>query len=190
TGKGGVSSQPGNPGGSGGKGGGIYNSATLTVNLSTLDSNSTGAGGDAYGNPGNVGSRGSGGGIYNQGSVTVTDSTFKSNAGGVGGGIENFGALANVSGSTFDSNSGKVGGGASNYFAGGFTLTNDTFYNNTASQEGGGIWSDGLITVNFCTIANNSAPAGEGGGVYMEAGMFTIKNSILAGNTSGNNCGV
>ena len=98
--------------------------------------------------------------------------------------MENFGGIANVNKCTFYSNAGKLGGGLSNYSGGTFNLTNSTIYNNTATDEGGGVWSDGTTNVTFCTIAQNSAPAG--GGFYNEVPLsFVVKNSILAGNTGG-----
>ncbi|MBI2913860.1 MAG: CSLREA domain-containing protein, partial [Chloroflexi bacterium] len=64
----------GNPGA---KGGGIYNSGTLTLNKSTVSSNTSPV---AF----------SGGGIYNGGTLTVNDSTVSGNS---GGGIYNGGTL-------------------------------------------------------------------------------------------------
>lgn len=170
---------------SGGDGAGIYNLGTLTVTNSQLNNNVTGFLDANY-----VGARfGSGGGIYSSNFVNVSGTTFKGNSGGVGGGLENRGATAIISGCTFDSNVAEVGAGVSNYFAGGVTITNSTFYNNSASDEGGGIWSDGPMTVNFCTIVHNNS-VNLGGGLYVAESSFVVKNSILADNPSGGNCGV
>ncbi len=102
---------------------------------------------------GNVLGNGRGGGLFVQGHlrlerVLVSDNTAKD-----GGGIYFDGSQSGV-------------------------LTNVTISGNTATEEGGGIWSDEVITVMNSTIAFNTAPSG--GGVFDKTGSeVTITNTIL-----------
>jgi hypothetical protein len=48
---------------------------------------------------------------------------------------------------------------------------------------GGGIWNAGTLTVQNCTIAENSPSAGPGGGIY-NSGTLTVQNCTIAGNTA------
>ncbi len=66
----------------------------------------------------------------------------------------------------------------------GGSLTNVTISGNTASVEGGGLWTDSSITIRNVTIANNSA-TNQGGGVYVGGGVVDIANSIVADNSTG-----
>ena len=84
-------------------GGGIYNAGTLTLNNSTVSSNSAGI----FGDIGNA----SGGGIGNAGTLTLNNSTVSSNTtNGYGGGIYNLGTLT-LNNSTVSGNSAGVYGG-------------------------------------------------------------------------------
>lgn len=136
-----------------------------------------------------------GGGIYSAGSLALSGVTISGNtATGVGGGIFNSGMLI-LSDATISGNAAGYGGGIDNNHGGPdptmngtVTATNVTVSGNAASAGGGGIenaWSATLINV---TVTGNSA----GGGGGIDSGPFslgtTLKNSIVAMNTSGGNC--
>jgi hypothetical protein len=111
-----------------------------------------------------------GGGVSNEGTLTITHSTIADNdADSYGGGIENFSSgILNVVNTTV---SGNVANG------------------NTGSDGGGGLdlFSDGSVTIAYSTIANNSAPnLTDRGGIWLESGSLSIRNSIVAGNGSAN----
>ena len=50
-------------------------------------------------------------------------------------------------------------------------------------MAGGGIYNNGTMTVNQCTLSGNSD--GKGGGGIGNDGTLTLFNSIVAGNTAG-----
>jgi hypothetical protein len=85
------------------------------------------------------------------------------------------------------------GGGI--YNAGTLTVTNSTFYGNSAgpgSVGGGGIYSVSTLTVIDSTFYNNSAGLGyytgqtpAGGGIYSNYGTLTVTNSTFSGNSVG-----
>jgi hypothetical protein len=50
---------------------------------------------------------------------------------------------------------------------------------------GGGIFNQGTLTVNECTVSGNSTNFGEGGGIYNASqGTLTVKDSTLSGNSA------
>jgi hypothetical protein len=119
--------------------------------------------------------------------VIIKNSLIKGNiASGRGGGIFNSsGATLTLSSSTITANtSGSDGGGGAN--EGTLGLTNTTISGNTSNGAGGGLFSSGSSTLNAVTVAANSAGSlsGNGGGLRVAAGVTTIKNSLIAGNTS------
>jgi hypothetical protein len=164
------------------RGGGIYNdgsagSAALTILNSTVSGNY------AYS---------AGGGIYNDaedgGSATLTiiNSTVDGNSsihglpfhGGAGGGVYN------------DSSAGNAA----------LTIRNSIVHGNYTSSAGGGIYNDAAnggsatLTIMNSTIDGNGAAyndipvgGGEGGGVYNDAGIGTITNSVVSNNGAGVN---
>jgi len=82
---------------------------------------------------------------------------------------------------------GDGGGGVRN--AGNLTISRCTIVGNpvTGNTFGGGVWNaaGGFLTVNQCTIANNSsahyAPSEIGGGIFNE-GLLTVNQSTIAFN--------
>src|SRR6185369_8915011 len=68
-------------------------------------------------------------------------------------------------------------------------LINTTISGNSAVGHGGGIVTIGILTLTNCTVTGNSATEGAGG-IHWQFGSVgnptTLKNTILAGNTSGN----
>ncbi len=151
-----------------GRGGGIYGQgmATLTLTNSSVNGNTAigilaGSGGgiraagigmltltnsSVNGNTASGGLSGSGGGVYTEMGLNMTDSHVDNNttagSGGDGGGIwaEN--------------------AGVPNHFK------NVTISGNTASSNGGGMWSKAGFTMENSTVSGNEAKDGHGGGVY------------------------
>jgi hypothetical protein len=72
-----------------------------------------------------------------------------------------------------------------------FTLTNSTVTGNTTTGGGGGGFAGGCnATIATTTIANNSAPNRDGGGLYFNSyGNKAVENSTISGNTAGDNSG-
>ena len=137
--------------------------------------------------------------------LTLTDCTIDQNAvtampgesSAFGGGIYNDGMMT-IEGCTIsnDSTSNGSGGGLFNFDS--VTVTNSTFYGNTASDSGGGIENAWIATISDCTITSNAASQLEdfgtvhgGGGLASAGGTFfnvtTIKNTIIARNDSPTN---
>ncbi|BBC23127.1 haemagglutination activity domain protein [Pseudanabaena sp. ABRG5-3] len=143
-------------------GGGIVSNA-VTLTNSTVSSNTAT----------------NGGGIVSNGVVTLTNSTVSSNTANTGGGgiVSNAVTLTN---STVSSNRANIGGGI--FSTGSVTLTNSTVSSNTANIAGGGIVGNNGGTITNSTITNNTANIGGVGGIFRLGGIFTITNSIIAGN--------
>ena len=165
----------------GGGGGGIYNYlGTLNVLSSTVSDNYADTGG---------------GGVYNTfGTVTVENSTVSDNRatnGGGGGGIYSLGVRLTVQSSTLSGNLARQGGGIYSRHDGGSLQTivvNSTISGNSTDLGGGGIYNGrGGIELRHCTITDNTAPTGLGGGVASLADVLTetlVQSSIIAGNTN------
>lgn len=131
-----------------GFGGGIRNGAgnTLTLDRSTVSSNSAAS---------------SGGGIGNSGTLIVTNSTISTNTVGSGGGIFNNGSLS-ITNSTISGNTVLGNGGGLVSTTGTATLNAVTISNNRADSDnngsgnGGGIFrSSGTVNVARSIIAGN-----------------------------------
>ena len=130
---------------------------------------------------------GNGGAISNQGTANIKNSLIKDNiSSGRGGGIYNTaGATLTLSNSTINANTSATdGGGIAN--EGTLSLINTTISGNTSKGVGGGFFSSGSSTLNAVTVTANSAGSlsGNGGGLGVVAGVTTIKNSLVAGNSS------
>lgn len=175
-------------------GAGIYNAGTLTLQRSTVSSNTTFPGG-------------SGGGLRNDvgASATVIDSHVTGNVAAYGGGISSEGALvmrgttvssnfsyfdgaglwskstAFITTSTFGgNNAGNAGGGIANL--GDMALTNSTVAGNHAGG-GAGMYSSGTLSATSDTITANVAD-GLWAGFYNASAATTIRNTIVSGNTA------
>ena len=177
-------------------GGGIFNEGVTHVTDCTVINNRTG---------------GSGGGIYNYGDLVVDNSTITGNTAGPngtyydftpsgGGGIDNVGQLVienstianNVAGGRGGSGGGIANDGVSNTNT--MVAFNCTVSGNTATENGGGIFSGGTATLTNLTITNNrTVPeySGAGGGVYTygltspSAPSAVAANTIISGNFAG-----
>lgn len=152
----------------------------------------------------NTSSSSQGGALAAQSWVTVTNSYLRDNSAYyAGGALANGGnwnldvdpAITSISRSAFFSNTAQYGGGIT--FAGTGWVSNSTFSENEAAEDGGGILiaaqSDGLIT--SVTLTGNKADSdgdnsGVGGGLHLSGGLwqnpgeFAIENSIVAGNSA------
>jgi predicted outer membrane repeat protein len=150
-------------------GGGIANGGSLTVNNSTFSSNSAVTGG----------------GIVNGGSLTVNNSTFSGNSATErGGGINNVGILT-VNSSTFSGNSAMKEGGGIYNSRGVLRVTSSYFLNNRAA-DGGGIANieGGTSTLIGNVIRQNSA-TNRGGGVYTDSsGTVYLQRNNISANTA------
>lgn len=71
----------------------------------------------------------------------------------------------------------------------GLDIDNVTFANNTATQQGGGIWAASKLplTIDNSTFSNNRAIKDAGGGLFLkhQSVPITIKNSTIAYNQAG-----
>lgn len=161
-------------------GGAIYSCcnpfSTLTLNNSTLQFNTAGY----YG-----------GAMYTQSAqVTLEASNILNNTAGFiccgnGGGLflENGGgSITNINQSSISNNTGSGGDGGGIYNNTDLTLTNSTLSGNTVTGSGGGLINWNVLRLNNSTITDNDASFA--GGFY-GFGTADIKNSIIAGNTSG-----
>lgn len=164
-----------------GRGGGLDNQSSGSVSVSDCTIS------DNY--------AGEGGGVCNegQGTLNLTHCVISGNtAAGLGGGLANeFGdAKVTILSCTISSNSsGANGGGIWN--AGDqtvMTITDSTIADNslTAASDGntamgGGIFNDGMLTINGCAIANNTTSNGSGGGLF-NFNTLTVTNSTFFGN--------
>ena len=174
-----------------GDGGAIYNQGTLTLTNSTVSDNTARAGG----------------GIRNSGAITlngagVTDNTAsgpRGFLGGDGGGILNDGATATVTilDSTISGNTAFQAGGGIFNNRGTMTIIDSIISGNTTprrfpdTSDGGGIVSNGNVTISNSTVAGNSSVRG-GGIILAWAGgippapipTLTVINSTFEGNTA------
>jgi len=168
-----------------GQGGGIRNEGALTLENVVVT--------------GNAATTVDGGGIHNSGgTLTLNDCTVSDNtADDNGGGINNYGGgIVTLNRCTVSGNLAWEGGGIHNDGGSGInrlTLNNSTVSGNSATGDGGGIYTrvdilgcHDLALVN-CTITGNTADSddndtGDGGGVYNNAGSTEVYNTLVAGN--------
>jgi CSLREA domain-containing protein len=183
----------GGAGAAAGSGGGIDSTGTgsVTISASTINANTTGAGGQggnggagAGGSNGGAagagGNGGSGGGIDSAPQVTVQDSTLTGNATGRGGAAGTPGAPAGAAAGAGTSGA----GGALNQSSTGATLVQSTVAGNTAAGIAGGLNAGGAITIENSIIASNhsgSVNSNCGGTMYTKRGT----NIFFGDNTCG-----
>jgi hypothetical protein len=142
-------------------------------------------------------------GIYNwrSGLLTLENSTVSDNKTELvrnfcnqhGGGLASeASSLMNIIGSTIKNNSSMFGGGVDSTNNSQFVLANSTLGGNSATIADGGIRASGapsgapLSHLTNLTVADNSAP--RGGGVKVDSGNVSAKNTIIADSPSGNDC--
>jgi hypothetical protein len=190
--------------------GGILNDhANLTVSNCTVEQNCAGQNGGGIDNDGGGGTAtltvvnstvsfnrlvpyGQGGGIRNNnGSLMVISSDITGNTatskgepdGSIGGGIYSAGGTLEITNSTISGNHVNVGGGG---LYGSGTITNSVITGNTATPfkasagMGGGVWTQGVLTLSGCTVSNNIAEAGGGG--ILNFGTLTVTSCTISDN--------
>ena len=184
-------------------GGGLYATpagSILLVDADVLNNTASGA-------------SGSGGGIFSAGDLTVIDGRISGNAANrAGGGIEDAAGTVTLTDVTLDGNSidtpAPGNGGGLHSGGGDVTIVRGRVTGNTAA-EGGGLWSNGTLTINggadgdmdadddvedgdrsgFTVISGNEAEGADagtgGGGVYVETGgTASIRYATLDGNAA------
>ncbi|OKH36400.1 hypothetical protein NIES2119_17310 [[Phormidium ambiguum] IAM M-71] len=133
--------------------------------------------------------------ITSKDTVTIDRTTLINNTANYGGAIENNSiGTVKITNSTIANNTAKYdGGGVSN--EGNLEISNSTISGNKANQSGGGIYNASTtsnLNINQSTITNNTADfdnndTGEfvsdnGGGIFIQSGTVTVKNTIVAAN--------
>lgn len=105
-----------------------------------------------------------------------------------GGGLDNLGTLS-ITNSTFANNSASVdGGGLFSNSSGNLTITNSTFSSNSAVGFGGGLFNQqSTLSITNSTFINNSSPDNAAG--LLNGGMATISSSTFANNSASNEGG-
>ncbi|MBV9067387.1 MAG: hypothetical protein JO093_19705 [Acidobacteria bacterium] len=134
------------------------------------------------------------------GIATITDSTFTGNSSRLGAAMEiysnaTFTVVVTVERCTFENNTALFGGGAIAVellnTGSSVVIANDTFTGNSAtnpSSLGSALYLSATpVTINNCTIAGNTAPAGHGA-VYFDTfnHVSAMNNTIIASNSGGN----
>ncbi len=182
-------------------GGGIYSDGKFQITNCWLEGNQAvmGYGGGLAHNYGDgstlqdstlwENSAGGGGGIYNLSPLVISGCTFFGNeatgnnisAGGLGGGIKNTSNLE-ISNSTLSSNSATLGGGIHHSF--GLThLVHCTLDQNTASDQGGGFYSESSGNLSYANtiIANSTGADCAGDGSI----TVNVQNLVMDGTCGG-----
>ena len=176
-------------------GGGIFNAGGATLTLTNCIVSNNTAGGGTIQQSGPI----TGGGIRNASSalLSLINTTVSNNSAQVGGGIWNNGTVY-VTGSTFSANSAGVGistmavleGGA--IYAGSgqsiVRISNSTFFDNAAKNDGAAVTSMGTMGVAQSTFVDNWTQAGTGGALSARGNLLTLKGTILANAAA--NCSV
>ncbi len=88
-----------------------------------------------------------------------------------------------VSGAYFLDGSGNSGGAIAVSPSGSLTLI-DSEVADSAAVRGGGLYSQGALTLIRSTVARNRAGDGPGGGIYANGGSLTIADSTISGNSA------
>ena len=156
----------------GGAGGGIYNSASLTLENSQILGNA------AITN---------GGGFYSGGVVTLTGSVVFGNTAEGGGGIFETGShISTYTNCGVVNNHAVGGGGISTRAQVSLELLNCTIHGNTATDVGAGIQNNGVVNLVYCTVTGNTSDSeAPNGGAALNSfanGSFRLWSTLLADN--------
>jgi len=94
-------------------------------------------------------------------------------------------AAADLSGLTIINGTAGIGGGVLTRYGSTLALTDCTLSGNTSTSRfgGGGIYSNGVLAMNGCTVVGNSSTY-SGGGVYVNYGSTTLNHCIISGNSA------
>ena len=90
--------------------------------------------------------------------------------------------------SAFHGNSAVATGGAIAAFRGRAEIVNSTVSGGAAIKGGGVHVKGGEMTLTHLTVINNRAERVIGAGIYAEGGTVSLRNSIVAGSGSGDDC--
>lgn len=128
---------------------------------------------------------GNGGGILAGSDTTliVSNSTISSNTGSFGGGIENKkGLVLSISDSLITGNQARSGGGIDAY--GSIEILNSVISNNTATEQGGGVFVNGnaSLSVSDSTFSSNRTLFGGGIVLLSPSSQAIITDSNFSGN--------
>jgi hypothetical protein len=174
----------------------ITSGVTASISGLTLDNGKNDNGG-AVGNNGTLNisdcvvsgsSSVQGAGINNQstGVLNISNSSISNNtASGIGGGIFNAGT-ATITGGTLSGNIAAEAGGI--FSSGPLTIVNSTFWGNRGNTAVGAIENTSTLHLSNSTLSNNSSISI--GGIFNNQGTTTIKGTLLAKASVGNNCAV
>jgi len=137
------------------------------------------------------------------GIANIADSTFTGNTSSIGGAMEiysnsTFTVVVTVERCTFENNTGVFGGGAIAVellnTGSSVVIANDTFTGNSAtdpSSHGSALYLNATpVTINNCTIAGNTAPAGRGAIYFNTFTPVTAMNNTIIASNNGGNCSV
>lgn len=127
-----------------------------------------------------------GGAILNSADLTLDSCELTDNRSTyLGGAVLNNGAFAKLTAvnCTFAGNSSGGGGGAICSY-GPLNITNGTFSGNSTDSSGGALLNYGDATIVSCTIVQNLAYFGTGGGIFEGGSTLTLQNSIVALNAN------
>lgn len=138
-----------------------------------------------------------GGGIDNQGALSLSRSRVVFNwAAGAGGGIFSAHGDLTVVESTIAANQAEDWGGGI-FTAGRFTMKASAVLRNTLTHAGrgpnigGGIYAmRGSAVISDSTIADNQAPSGHGGGIFISHEVFSASHLTITGNVAGSGSGL
>ncbi|MBI5304853.1 MAG: hypothetical protein HY868_22145 [Chloroflexi bacterium] len=125
-----------------------------------------------------------GGGVYNSGSVILSNVNLDNNSADAGGGIWSEGELVVSDSQIINNTSWTMGGGIMSN--GSLSLTNTLIKQNvvtdTTTGLGGGLAISGQAELTNVTVSSNSAPFHSGG--IANGGILTVTNSSIVGNSS------
>lgn len=126
--------------------------------------------------------------------LTIVQTQFLNNNGGsTGGAIDNNGATISIFESTLSANQvGTFGGAINNAGGGQLLIRNSTLSGNQAGADGGAITNlGGMLDIANSTVINNFAGNFAGGlGNNSPSQITNIRNTIVAGNTTGTGSGM
>ena len=155
-------------------GGGVYNTSTFTMNDGIISENEADLGGGLYNNSNTFRMNGGsiidnkasyGGGAFNEvkASLVMNGGLVSKNEADFGGGVYNFGVVGIYTGMEISKNKASSGGGVA--------IQNKPFQTEIAR-----------MVMNGGVISQNVATEGDGGGVYIRDGEFTLSNGTIMEN--------
>lgn len=139
------------------------------------------------------------GAVYNNhGALVLNDVTLIRNNSSHGGGaiINQTGGVLTLNRSLIVSNTANYGGGIFNS-NGTLNIVNSTITGNTSTSinpnSGGGgaldaYGANSTVQIVNSTVVNNAGALAERSGIWLEAGVLTIQNSLVANNNGAGNC--